>query len=150
MPHTYVSNDLHCIFATKDRAPVLSTDFRKRLFEYLVGISRKYDIYLVAAGGTDDHVHLLINLPATTTIAAAMKVVKGASSRWIHQVCPEAFDFVWQEGYGAFSVSRSHRQKVIKYINNQAEHHKRYSFEEEYKTLLLRHGYSLQPDEYLK
>ncbi|MCX6639208.1 MAG: transposase [bacterium] len=83
----------------------------------------------------EDHIHILISLPSILSISAAIKLFKGSSSRWIHQTFPELTEFTWQEGYGAFSVSRSLREKTINYIANQIEHHKRLTSEEEFEIL---------------
>jgi REP element-mobilizing transposase RayT len=85
MPHTYVSCDCHCVFGTKERAAVLKPDMRERLFRFMAGVAGKYGIGSIAAGGVADHIHLLINLPATMSIAFAMKLIKGSSARWFHK-----------------------------------------------------------------
>ncbi|RJP72913.1 MAG: IS200/IS605 family transposase [Candidatus Zixiibacteriota bacterium] len=140
MPHTYVCGDFHCVFTTKDRAPVLVPELRARLIPYIQGIANKYGMRLVTAGGIEDHLHLLLSLPATMSIAEALKIVKGSSTRWIHQTHPEAAEFAWQEGYGAFSTSRSLRSRTVQYIADQVIHHQRRSFEE-FAALLRVHGF---------
>lgn len=94
---------------------------------------------LIAAGGVADHVHLLISLSRTLSVSKAMQLIKGGSSKWIHDTLPEHRSFEWQEGYGAFSVSMSNKDKVIAYINNQAEHHTEQDFKSEFITFLKRH-----------
>ena len=91
-------------------------------------------------GGTDDHTHMLISVPATISIAKAMQLIKGGSSKWIHETFPEQRNFGWQEKYGAFSVSVSQLDTIINYIKNQAEHHRTRTFQEEFLALLKRHG----------
>lgn len=140
MSHTYVSCDCHCVFGTKGRAAVLNPEMRERLFRCMAGVARKYGIGLIAAGGVANHIHLLISLPATMSIASVMKLIKGSSARWFHQTYPEAADFAWQEGYGAFSVSRSQRPKIIRYIADQEAYHSHVSFEEEFAAFLRKHG----------
>ncbi|MEP7074424.1 MAG: transposase [Acidobacteriota bacterium] len=83
---------------------------------------------LIAAGGVEDHVHLLISLPKTVTTSKAMQLIKGGSSKWIHDTFPEHSLFEWQEGYGAFSISIKDKSNVVRYINNQPEHHKKQDF----------------------
>jgi REP element-mobilizing transposase RayT len=134
-----VSCDLHCVFSTKDHAPVLTSQIRERLFRYLGGVAHKFRMHMYVAGGIEDHVHMLVNIPAVMTISEMMKLFKGSSSRWIHQTYPELEGFAWQQGYGAFSVSRSLRSKVVKYINNQTDHHRMVSFEDEFNTFLHKH-----------
>ena len=92
-----------------------------------------------AIGGIEDHVHLLLSLPATLSIAKAIQLIKGVSSKWIHETFIDYKDFQWQEGYGAFSVGLSHIEDTIKYINNQKVHHRKQTFQEEYLAILKKH-----------
>jgi len=101
---------------------------------------------VLAAGGLADHVHLLLVLPATVTLASVVQRLKANSSRWIHE---QGADLVWQEGYGAFSVSASNKGAVKHYIEHQAEHHTRRNFEDEFATMLKRSGVSFDPDHVL-
>jgi REP element-mobilizing transposase RayT len=94
----------------------------------------------VAVGGMDDHVHILLSLPATITLAKAAQLVKGGSSLWIHETFPNQRNLAWQEGYGAFTVSVSQLDKTIAYINNQEAHHRKKTFQEEYWEFLKKHG----------
>jgi putative transposase len=94
---------------------------------------------LLRAGGVDDHVHLLISLPATLAISKAVQLLKGNSSKWIHEEFPDQQDFEWQVGYGAFSIGISGVPDTIAYIDNQAEHHKKLSFKEELQIILRKH-----------
>lgn len=109
----------------------------QRLWRYFSGISRAKEIPLVAAGGTANHVHLLVDLPPTHQLAETMQVLKGNSSHWLNDEQPP---FAWQQGYGAFGIAESQRHNVVAYISGQAEHHKKWSFEEEFLTLLRRYG----------
>ncbi len=102
----------------------------EELYAYLGGIARGEGFSLAAAGGTANHVHLLFALPADTTLAHAVQKLKRSSSRWMGR------EFVWQEGYGAFSVSSSQVEAVKGYIQNQMEHHRKRSFEDEFVVLL--------------
>ena len=139
MAHTYASNFIHCIFSTKERKAILSADRMADLYAYLGGIARSEGFTLVAAGGTANHVHLLIVLPPTACLATAIQKLKGSSSRWLGK------GFAWQEGYGAFSVSPSQVPVVKKYIANQEAHHRKHSFEEEFTTLLRICGVEFDP-----
>ena len=130
MPHTYAANFIHCIFSTKDRRPLIPVARTTELDAYLGGIARGEGFSLIAAGGTENHIHLLFVLPASISLAHAVQKLKGSSSRWI--------GFSWQEGYGAFSVSPSQVPVVKRYIQNQEQHHRKRNFEEEF-VALLRH-----------
>ena len=94
----------------------------------------------LAIGGTTDHSHALLSLPATLSLAKAIQLIKGGSSKWIHDRLPKYRKFEWQEGYGAFSVSPSQVRSVITYINNQKEHHRKKTFEEEFLEFLDKYG----------
>ncbi len=104
------------------------------------GIARENNMKALAIGGIEDHAHVLLSLPSTITIAKAIQLVKGGSSKWVSDTFPSHFDFEWQEGYGAFSISISHVGSTIAYINNQLEHHQKETFEEEYRAILKKHG----------
>ena len=94
----------------------------------------------LAIGGTADHVHALLSLPGMMSFAKAVQLIKGGSSKWVHDHFLSLKKFGWQEGYGAFSVSASQVPKTIAYINNQREHHRRKTFQEEFIELLKKHG----------
>jgi putative transposase len=137
--HSFVSCLVHVVFSTKDRRPFLTPDIHERLRRYLGGIARNHKVKLLRAGGVEDHVHLLISLPATLEISKAVQLLKGNSSKWIHEEFPDRQDFEWQAGYGAFSIGISGVPDTIAYINNQADHHKRLSFKEELQIILKKH-----------
>ena len=138
MAHTYVSGFFHCVFSTKERRGLIPISKQARVWSYLGGIARKNGFKLLAAGGTDNHVHLLLSLPATVSLAKAMQLLKGGSSKWMND--SEGNGFAWQEGYGAFSVGVSQRTATIAYINSQAEHHHKRGFEEELLAFLKKHA----------
>lgn len=94
----------------------------------------------LAIGGTTDHMHALLSLPGMMSFAKAVQLIKGGSSKWINDTFPRHKKFEWQEGYGAFSVSASKVPKTIAYINNQKEHHRKKTFQEEFLELLTKHG----------
>ena len=137
---SYVAAYFHCVFGTKDRQKLISPALQERLWPFLGGIARENDIKALMVGGTNDHTHILISVPSTISIAKAMQLIKGGSSKWIHETFPEHRGFGWQEKYGAFSVSVSQVGRIINYIKNQAEHHRTRSFQEEFLALLKRHG----------
>jgi putative transposase len=132
MAHTYTSLLAHVIFSTKDRRPLLDAEVRGRVFAYMGGVVRELKGAALAINGPDDHVHLLLALPANVAVADAVRVVKANASRWVHETWPRRKDFAWQSGYGAFSVSRSNVEEVERYIAGQEEHHRHLSFQEEY------------------
>jgi putative transposase len=135
MSHTHASNLVHCVFSTKDRANLIKHP--DALGRYISGIATGKHITLVAAGGTANHIHLLISLPPAMPLAQAMRDLKGNSSRVLGEM---GHSFSWQEGYGAFSVSHSQRQVVADYIANQEAHHRKWSFEQEFVALLRKAG----------
>ena len=136
MANSYTSIFIHIIFSTHNREPLLQSSFRNRLFAYLGGIARENKVKAISIGGVMDHVHMLTLIPASVSIAKAVQLVKGGSSKWLHENIIPLKNFAWQEGYGAFSVSASQVPEVISYIENQEEHHRIKSFQEEYLSFL--------------
>ena len=145
MGHTYSNILIHVIFSTKHRKPSIREDLRPRLYEYLAGIARNEFGRALKIGGTDNHIHSLLSLNTDVGIADAMCRWKALSSGWIHQTFLDASDFAWQSGYGAFSVSQSKAADVVAYIQNQAEHHRTRTFEEEFIEFLKRHKIEYDP-----
>ena len=145
MSHAYVSNLVHCIFGTKDPVPLINTELEERLRPYVGGIARENKMKALAIGGTPDHVHALLSMPPTMSISKGLQLIKGGSSKWVHDTFRDAEKFAWQEGYGAFSVSMSQAEKTIAYINNQKEHHRKRSFREEFVEFLTRHSIEYDP-----
>jgi REP element-mobilizing transposase RayT len=139
MPQSYASLHCHFIFSTKHRLPLITADIQPRLFEYLGGIFRASGSVLIKAGGMPDHVHLLASLPRDLSVADVMRLVKTNSSGWLHDTFPGLEDFAWQAGYGAFAVSYSQVKTVQRYINRQADHHRKRTFQEEFLEFLQRH-----------
>jgi REP element-mobilizing transposase RayT len=123
VPHALVSNLVHCTFSTKNRTDTVPDP--AALARYLGGVAKAKSIPLIIAGGTTNHVHLLLALPAATSLARAVQELKGNSSRWLNQ---NGRDFAWQEGYAAFSVSPPSKKAVVSYIANQEQHHEKHSF----------------------
>jgi putative transposase len=140
MPHTFVSLLVHVVFSTKDRAPDLSPELANRLFLYMGGIVKELKGSPLIVNGPADHVHLLLSIPATTSIADLLRVLKANSSRWVHERFPGYKRFGWQAGYGAFTVSSSRLDDVRNYIASQEAHHRKVSFQEEFLALLKKHG----------
>ena len=140
MAHSYVSNYVHCVFSTKDRQRLITSDLMERLWAYMGGIARENKMKALTIGGTDNHAHILLSLPSTVPIAKAVQLVKGGSSKWLGETFPSHQHFEWQEGYGAFSISVSLVNKTVEYIDNQQEHHRVRTFEEEFIAFLDKHG----------
>jgi len=142
--HSFTSCLVHCVWSTKNREPYLTPDLRERLWPYLGGIARQNQMKTLAIGGASDHVHVLLCLPATLSIAKAMQLLKGNSSKWIRETFPKMHFFAWQEGYGAFSVGVSAMDAAVAYIRNQAEHHRTRPFREEFIAMLKKHGFAFE------
>lgn len=131
--HTYISSVFHIVFGTKERIALISTEMQPRLWSYVSAIARNHGMHVLAIGGTANHIHILLVLPADQKLADAVRTLKCNSSRWMRETDRR---FGWQEGYGAFSVSPSQRSKVEGYIARQAEHHQKRSFEDEFRAML--------------
>ena len=140
MAHSYIANYMHCVFSTKERRKTIKTEMKDRLWAYMGGIAKENRMVALAINGTDNHAHMLLSLPATICVAEALKYIKGGSSLWVHDTFDDSSPFNWQEGYAAFSVSVSRIDETIAYIKSQDIHHRRISFEEEFKKLLDKHG----------
>lgn len=136
---SYVSSYHHCVFSTKDRRPLITPKLQERLWPYLGGIAREHEITAIEIGGVEDHVHLLLSLPSTMAISKAMQLIKGGSSKWVHDTFPEHRLFEWQIKYGSFSVSVSQLDTLVEYIRKQPEHHRKMTFKEEFIALLKKH-----------
>ena len=135
----------HIVFSTKYRLPSLRREFRERLFEFLGGIVRRLNGHLIEIGGVEDHVHLLVGLPPTITVSDAVRDIKAGVSKWVNELPETKTRFEWQKGYAAFTVSHSQIDAVRTYLRNQAEHHKKQTFEEEYVAFLMRHEIEFDP-----
>ena len=135
MSHTHAWVLTHCVFSTEGRLNLIPDV--DEMCKYLNGIARAKNITLLAAGGTANHIHLLIALPPMVALSKVVQEFKGNTSRWLNQ---RGKRFAWQEGFGAFGVSQSQKQVVANYIARQAEHHNKWTFEQEFMTLLRRSG----------
>jgi putative transposase len=140
MADTLSSLNVHCVFSTKNRQPLLVGEIKERFWAFMGGIAKQNEIEPLCIGGVADHVHLLLSLPTTMSVAKAMQFIKGGSSAWAHETFRPLRQFAWQSGYGAFTVSISHVAETISYIQNQVEHHRLRSFQEEYVSFLKKHG----------
>jgi putative transposase len=138
--NTYTCLHYHIIFSTKDRRPWLGPEIESRVWEFLGGIARNNKMTALRIGGMPDHIHIALGLPANVPLSEALQLLKGGSSKWIKSEFPSHRAFAWQDGHGAFTVSKSNLPEVIEYISNQPEHHRIKSFEEEYRAFLKRHA----------
>ena len=143
MPHTYVTSVFHIVFSTKQRTQLIPQAVQPRLWNYLAGIARNHRIRALAIGGTENHVHLLLAFPPDLALADAVRILKANSSRLMRE---HSRAFAWQEGYGAFSVSPSQIDGVKRYIANQAIHHARRSYDEEFTAMLRAASRSAAPE----
>ena len=142
MSHTYAQNVIHVVFSTKERRTSILAEFRPKLWAYVAGICKRQAVLVLAIGGIDDHIHLLIQVPASLALAKAIATIKANSARWANE---GANKIQWQEGYGAFSVSASNVPTVVRYIQNQEAHHKKMSFADEFRVLLKKHDVEYDP-----
>ena len=136
---SYLSLHYHLVFGTKNHQPIITPAWRDRLHAYLGGVIRTLDGVPDTVGGVADHVHLLIGLRATHTLADVLRETRSVSSAWVHEDVG-VIRFAWQEGYGAFTVSPSQLENVRAYIQQQEEHHRTRTLREEYLALLQRSG----------
>jgi REP element-mobilizing transposase RayT len=136
MANTYTQIHLQFVFAVKYRAAIIHKSWRDLLFQYITGIIQNYNHKVICINGVEDHIHILIGMRPTQSISDLLQDIKGGSSKWINEKGFVSGRFEWQEGYGAFSYSKSQLQNVINYIENQEEHHKKKTFKEEYIEFL--------------
>lgn len=140
MGNTFASLHYHFVFSTKHREPWITHEIEQRVWSYLGGIARENGVKLLLVGGMPDHVHMCVGLPQTLAVSKAVQLIKGGSSKWVKDNYSELRKFAWQDGYGAFSVSKSTLPSLTAYIANQREHHRARTFQEEFVALLVRHG----------
>ena len=133
----------HNVFSTKDRDELISDKIKPELHASLGGLVKELKGKPIKINGMDDHVHILASLPPTVSTSDAMRFIKANSSKWVSEKFNKPFE--WQKGYGAFSVSRSGMDAVVKYIENQVEHHEKYNFRSEFLSLLRK--YEVEFDE---
>jgi len=136
MANTYTQIHIHTVFAVQNRASLIQKEWQERLYPYIIAIIQNYGHKVLSIGGTSDHVHILFGFRPTQSLSELMQNVKRNSSEWINKEKLVLGKFSWQEGFGAFSYSKSQIQKVAKYIENQEKHHKKNTFIEEYKKIL--------------
>ena len=136
MANTYTQIHMQCVFAVKYRASVINKNWQDRLHKYIIAIINNNGHKLLSINSMPNHLHLFFGMRPNQSLSDLMRLVKGDSSEWINNEKLTAGKFRWQEGYGAFSYSKSHVDNVVKYILNQEEHHRKKTFLEEYKLML--------------
>jgi len=140
MANTYSALFYHIVFSTKNRTAFIRPEIEERVWAYIGGVARHHQMTAIQVGGVEDHIHALILAPATLAPFEIAKYLKGESSKWIHETFADLRDFGWQDGYGAFTVSKSNVPDVVSYIQNQRAHHQKQSFQDEYREFLKKHG----------
>ncbi len=143
MPQSYGPIYLHIVFSTKRREPVLTLQLHTEFARYITPILNDNRSHFIAEGGMPDHIHLLIDLGREVSVATILREIKAKSSSWLKNKIGKQFK--WQGGYGAFSVSASHLKNVIQYIQNQEEHHRKKTFQEEFEEILQAAGVEYDP-----
>lgn len=136
MPNTYTQIHLHLIFAVQNRISLIDDLWAERLYQYITGIVQTYNHKMIIINGMPDHLHIVIGMRPSQSLSDLMQDIKGSSSRWINDNKLVKGKFQWQEGYGAFSYNKSLLPKLIGYVKNQKEHHRKKTFLQEYKEFL--------------
>jgi REP-associated tyrosine transposase len=145
MANTYTQIHLQLIFAVKHRVSLINSNWRDELFKYISGIIQTQKHKLIIINGVSDHLHILIGFRPHQSLSELMQDIRGSSSKWINEKKFTPGKFKWQQGYGAFSYSHSHLNKVINYIRNQERHHRKVTFIQEYRAFLK--AYEIEFDE---
>ncbi|MFT5056675.1 MAG: putative transposase [Pseudoalteromonas distincta] len=136
MPNTYTQIHIQFVFAVKNRTAVIAKLWKDELYKYMTGIVQNKGHKLLAINGVEDHIHILVGLRPNESISDLIREVKSNSSKWVNEKRYTQGKFEWQEGYGAFSYSKSQVSNVISYIENQEEHHRKTALKEEYLDFL--------------
>lgn len=145
MGQSLVKNYIHIIFSTKLRVPLILESIETELYSYIGGICKQLECYPVKTGGYIDHIHILCMLSKKIPLMKLLEEIKAHSSRWIKTKDDTLKKFYWQNGYGAFSVNPYEIDKVVEYIENQKEHHRKKTFQDEYRAFLKK--YKVEFDE---
>ena len=137
---SFTNLSYHIVFSTRERRALMKPDVLGRICRYVGGIIRNHEGAALAVNGTADHLHIATIAAAKTAISDFVRTIKSNSSRWVHDTFPRLRDFHWQDGYSAFTVSRSVQDTVVAYVMNQQKHHEQMTFQEELISLLEKHG----------
>lgn len=140
MPQSLSNILIHLIWSTNGRHPWLDPGIREKTHAFLAGTVRQCDCEAYRVGGVADHVHLAVRLSRTLSVADLVKEIKTASSKWVKTQDASLHDFAWQQGYGVFSVGMSQKETLLHYIDNQEEHHRTRTFQDEYRAFLTKYG----------
>ncbi|MFM2198811.1 MAG: hypothetical protein RLZZ505_2243 [Verrucomicrobiota bacterium] len=140
MPQSLARLHVHLVFSTKNREPIITDSVRGSLHAYMATVLQNLNCHPVLINSVEDHIHLLFELARTVSISEAVEDVKKSSSKWIKEQGPEFRNFAWQTGYGVFAVSESNVETVRQYIADQREHHRKKTFQDEYRAFLKRHN----------
>lgn len=140
MADSYSSLYYHIVFSTKNREPWIEQEIEQRVWSFVGGIADRNGMAPIKIGGLDDHLHVVVAIPPTLTVSRAVQMLKGGSSRSIRTSFPDLDSFGWQDGYGAFTVSKSQLPATVTYVASQRARHQTWSCQQEYRTLLERHG----------
>jgi putative transposase len=143
MAHTYTRLLVHLVFATKNRAAIITPTIKPKLEGYMVGILKNLKVYLHRLNSVGDHTHMLVDLPATMALADLVRKLKANSSKHMNE---DGHPFAWQRGYGGFSISQSHIDMVVEYIRNQEKHHEKVTLGEELSRLMEKYGFIGDPE----
>jgi putative transposase len=144
MGDAYISILVHCAFSTKQRCGLIPAELQPQLWAYIGGIARQHGMRALAVGGTENHAHVLLSLPAVIPVAKAVQEIKACSSKWLREAHGRRA-FAWQAGYGAFSIGARQIEAPTTYICRQAEHHRRRDFQAEFILFLKRNGVEYDP-----
>jgi len=136
LSNTYTQIHIQFVFAVKFREALINKEWKERLHQYLTGIFQKNKHKVLQINSMPDHIHIFIGMRPHQSISSLIQNVKSESSKWIMQNNLCQHPFAWQEGYGAFSYSKSHVDEVVRYIQNQEIHHKKETFLHEYRKFL--------------
>ncbi len=135
----------HIVFSTKNRQRWLTDGFREKVFAYMAGTANDLNGFAIKIGGFYDHAHLLVRIPAKIAVSEFVGQLKASTSKHINETSGLMRKFGWQDGFGAFTVSLSSKDAVVAYIENQMEHHRKQTFEDEYLAMLTKHGIEYDP-----
>lgn len=145
MPQSLFKFLAHIVFSTKNRRDLIAPEIEAELYKYIHGIVENNGAKLIIAGGTANHIHLLVSLPRKIDVSELIGDIKRDSSTWIKKQHAKFSEFYWQKGYGAFSIGQSQVETVIRYIKNQKQHHEKQDFKDEFRALLKK--YEIDYDE---
>ena len=140
MVNTYTSLHYHIVFSTKNREPSIKPEIEQPVWEFIGGVARHHKLTALQVGGIEDHIHALIIAPPTVAPSQIAQFIKAGSSKWIRDTYPALRTFAWQEGFGAFTVSKSGLDAVVRYIEHQRAHHQKRDFQAEYLDFLRLHN----------